>query len=101
MMRVNVDDLDHRGGFRTAPWCTPQRVASRCCQSSLHKPLLHGCSTDTPAHTHPIYPAAAREYQTRLQCVNPVSWVNMLKAFLFFFAEERLPNAAVVTREGC
>lgn len=80
VLHVSVDDLDHRGGFRTAPWCTPHVQSVRptcCCQSALHKPLLHGCSTDTPVHTHPVYPAAAREYQTRLQCVNPVSWVNI------------------------
>lgn len=33
-------------------------------RSVLHKPPPHGCGTDTPARTHPIYSAAVHDYQT-------------------------------------
>lgn len=48
VLRVNVVDLDHRGGFKRGrrPGArhmlrqSGQCVAFRCCQSGLHKPLL-------------------------------------------------------------
>lgn len=44
-------------------------------QSVLHKLTPHGCGTDTPAHTYPIYPAAVRDYQ---MCVNICMWRKLL-----------------------
>lgn len=84
VLYVNIDILYYRQHAREGQEIFTQRCGSHitcsphytCCvslvgrvtESVLHKPPPHGCGTDTPAHTHPIYPAAVCDYQT--SCVS-------------------------------
>lgn len=56
VLHVNADDLDCKGGFRTAPWRTQhvQSVSqSTCCVSSTDRVVYTNHRHTVVARTHP------------------------------------------------